>query len=169
MKDPSRKRKNPVFSLKVVFAVTWEYPFKHLGNFPVLTNWCHCQGTKVHISPRRNDKKCKISRKRFLRENRIFYIREKVVTFSLATSHSVWKISRRTSWISREYIQEVILILKLCIVWKIQKKYLEIEIKKRYIFLSLIYRRLYIFITHQSLGGKSMLKGYCRNQNLNLT
>ena len=51
-------------------------------------------------------------------------------TFSLATPHSLWPVLHKISWLPEGSIREVILILKLCKVWKIQKKYLGIEIER---------------------------------------
>ena len=73
------KEKKSNFLFESSFCCYLGITFTTLGNFPMITNWCYCRGTKVHISPGKNEKDCKVLRKKFLWESRSFHIQKKVV------------------------------------------------------------------------------------------
>ena len=86
LRDPSLERKASFF-LKVVLLLPWDLPSTTLGTFWVLTNWRRCQGTKVHICPRRMTE----FEERFLWENMNFISRRGCI-FALATP--LWNLFR---------------------------------------------------------------------------
>ena len=71
------KEKKANFLFKSGFFCYLGISFTTFGNFPVLTNWHCCQGIKVHISHGKNDKDCKVSRKKFMWERKSFHIKKK--------------------------------------------------------------------------------------------
>ena len=106
LRDPSLGRKKPSFFPKVGFVITLILPFTTWGIFWVITYSRRFWGKRVQISPRRDDKDCKIQRKKgFMWAKGYLYIWKGLHIFPGDSTFILSKISEGILDSRRSYTQ----------------------------------------------------------------